>query len=410
MAERQITHAAHGHILTNAHVWSPDGRWLVYDVRSEPAGSVFDGDRIERVEVATGRVEVLYTARNGAKCGVATYHPRRECVQFILGPEFPTPEFDYGPDRRQGVRVLTAAPGTITALDARTLAPPFVPGALRGGTHVHVVGADEKICCTYDDYLLTQLGNNQRNVAVLFPRPVSVEKNHPRNHAGSHFSVVVTHTTATPQPNTDEISRAYEAVWFDANRLIFIGDVCADNGLNVPELFMVTLPPDLTKAGADPLAGTATTYPAPPLGTQQLRLTNTTRRPFPGLSGPRFWPQCYEPEQKIAFLHRDELGISQLWLLNLLSGEWWPLTRNAQAIGSAFTWSLCGAWIAHTHAGQVCRTNTRTGITEPLTFASIPPPRPEACVFSPDGTQIAFVRPVQHATGEWWNQIFVANH
>ena len=29
-AERQITHAPHGHILTNINVWSPDGRWIVY--------------------------------------------------------------------------------------------------------------------------------------------------------------------------------------------------------------------------------------------------------------------------------------------------------------------------------------------------------------------------------------------
>ena len=50
-AERQITHAPHGHILTNVHVWSRDGRRIVYDVRSDPAGEVFDGNRIETVDV-----------------------------------------------------------------------------------------------------------------------------------------------------------------------------------------------------------------------------------------------------------------------------------------------------------------------------------------------------------------------
>jgi Tol biopolymer transport system component len=58
--ERQLTFRPHGHILTNTGVWSPDGRWIVYDVRSDPAGSVFDGTRIERVHADSGQVEVLY--------------------------------------------------------------------------------------------------------------------------------------------------------------------------------------------------------------------------------------------------------------------------------------------------------------------------------------------------------------
>ena len=37
-AEKQVTFAEHGHILTNAAVWSPDGKRVVYDVRSDPAG------------------------------------------------------------------------------------------------------------------------------------------------------------------------------------------------------------------------------------------------------------------------------------------------------------------------------------------------------------------------------------
>ena len=36
--EVQVTTAEHGHILTNTGVWSPDGRWVVYDVRSDAAG------------------------------------------------------------------------------------------------------------------------------------------------------------------------------------------------------------------------------------------------------------------------------------------------------------------------------------------------------------------------------------
>ena len=53
---RQITTASHGHVLTNASVWSADSRWIVYDTRSSVDGSVFDGTRIERIDVGTGRV------------------------------------------------------------------------------------------------------------------------------------------------------------------------------------------------------------------------------------------------------------------------------------------------------------------------------------------------------------------
>ena len=84
--ERQVTHASHGHILTNAAVWSRDGRRIVYDVRSDPAGEVFDGDRIETVAVETGEIRVLYQSNHGAKCGVATFSATADRVVFILGP------------------------------------------------------------------------------------------------------------------------------------------------------------------------------------------------------------------------------------------------------------------------------------------------------------------------------------
>jgi hypothetical protein len=139
---RQVTSAPHGHILTNTAVWSPDGQWIVYDVRSDPAGSLFDGTRIERVHVASGRVEVLYESRNEACCGVVTYHPTREEVVFILGSERPTADWQYSACHRQGVIVETDSPGAKRNLDARDIVPPFTPGALRGGSHVHVFCGD----------------------------------------------------------------------------------------------------------------------------------------------------------------------------------------------------------------------------------------------------------------------------
>lgn len=88
--ERQVTHASHGHILSNTGVWSPDNRWIACDTRSDIAGSIFDGNRIEIANIETGEVKTIFETKNGAHCGVVAFHPRQNKVVFILGPENPT--------------------------------------------------------------------------------------------------------------------------------------------------------------------------------------------------------------------------------------------------------------------------------------------------------------------------------
>jgi hypothetical protein len=95
--EIQVTKRPVGHILTNTNVWSSDSQWIVYDTRSDAAGEKFDGSAIEIVNIATGEVRTIYQSRNGAYCGVATFHPRANKVVFILGPESPTPDWSYAP-------------------------------------------------------------------------------------------------------------------------------------------------------------------------------------------------------------------------------------------------------------------------------------------------------------------------
>ena len=198
VSEVQITERAHGHILTNTGVWSPDGQWIVYDTRSDPAGAMFDGDTIEIVHVHTREVREIYRARHRAHCGVATFSPTAERVAFILGPEHPTADWQYGPSHRHGVMVDVQQPGQATPLDARDLTPPFTPGALRGGSHVHVFSGDgEWVSFTYDDSVVESA---QRNVGVsVLGKRVDVPKNHPRNHDGVAFSVLVTRTVSAPR-------------------------------------------------------------------------------------------------------------------------------------------------------------------------------------------------------------------
>ncbi len=426
--ERQVTDALHGHILTNFGAWSADGEWVVYDVRSDPAGSVFDGRRIERVHVESGEVEALYTSTGGACCGVVTASPADDRVVFIHGPENPTPEWSYAAWHRRGVVVRAGTPGEAVNLDARDLTAPFSPGALRGGTHVHTFSGDGRwVAFTYEDHVLAELGDgdghefNQRNIGVSVPAgPVTVGRDHPRNHDGSHFSVLVTRTVNHPRPGSDEIDRAFEDAWVgvggyvrpDGTRwrraIAFQGQVVAADGQAVSEVFLVDLPDDLTVRGDGALEGTATTRPAPPRGVVQRRLTFTTDRKYPGIQGPRHWLRSSPDGSRIAMLMKDDAGVVQIWTISPNGGEPSQLTHNTYDVASAFTWSPDGRWIAHGMDGSACVTDADSGKTWRLTDKSdeARAPRPEACVFSPDGKRIAYVRPVVQQ-GQTCNQIFV---
>jgi hypothetical protein len=425
--EKQITHGPGGRILANIGVWSPDGQWVVYDTRSDAAGERFDGRTIERVNVDSGKIEVLYRSRNGAFCGVPIYHPRLPQVAFIHGPENPTPDWQYNAWHRQGVIVQADVPHTLSPLDARDLTPPFTPGALRGGSHVHVWDpSGELVSFTYEDHVLAQFLSatsendvNARNLGVASPGRVRVSTDHPRNHDGDYFSVLVTRTTPVPEPGSDQITKAFEEGWVGTNgyvrqdgsrqphALAFQGLVADRQGKSVPEVFIVDLPADLTVPAAEPLEGTARRMPAPPKGTLQRRLTRTLDRKFPGVSGPRHWLRSSPDGSKIAFLMKDDDGIGQLWTVSPAGESLVQVTRNPHPIASAFSWSSDGELIAHAMDGSVCVTQVMTGKTTRLSPAgeSTSAPRQEACVFSPDGSRIAYVKRLPEGA-EQYNQIF----
>ncbi len=426
---RQITGGAGGRILTNIGVWSPDSEWIVYDVRSDPAGEKFDGDRIEMVHWQTGEVRVLYQAQHDARCGVVTFHPYEFKVVFILGPEHPTSDWQYNAYHRQGVIVDLKAPNRAVNLDARDLVPPFTPGALRGGSHVHVWSpAGDWASFTYEDHVLSAVSQetstqhvNLRNVGVSAPYgKVQVNRGHPRNHDGDYFSVLVTRTTANPRPGSDEIKRAFEEGWVgvdgyvrsDGSRqkraLAFQGNVVSASGETLSEMFIVDLPDRLDVPGDGPLAGTESLRPSPPQGAVQRRLTRTENRRYPGLQGPRHWLRSSPEGSQIAFLMKDDEGIAQLWAVSPNGGEPSQLTHNKYPVASAFSWSPDGRSIAHVMDGSVCLTEVATGETRRLTAPdrSETGPRPEACVFSPDGEKIAYVCHLARVDGSH-NQVFV---
>lgn len=419
--ERQLTFDPRGHQLTNINVWTPCSQWLAYDVR--PSGASFTGLSIERVNVASGQVEVVYRAQQGAHVGVVTVSPDAPArYVFIHGPEHPDSYWHYDFHHRRGVIVSEPDRELAITLDALDITAPYTPGALRGGTHVHVFSPDaSRLSFTYNDHVIHELDPalDLRNVGVAVPlQGVNPPKQHPREYDGSHFCVLVSTTTSSPQPGSDQINRAYEEGWIglqgyskpDGSRqrwaLAFIGDTLSKQGEKLPEVFVVDLPEndaDYVKAGDAPLQGTEKTLPTPPLGVQQRRLTHTSLRSYPGVATtPRHWLRSSPDGSAIAFLMKDDRGIVQLWTISPNGGEAKQVTQADHNIQSAFSWHPQGGKISLVCDNSVMLCDIANGNMLRLTKRTAQPPLGDAVVFSPDGKQIAFMREVAG-----FNQIFV---
>ena len=168
-----------------------------------------------------------------------------------------------------------------------------------------------------------------------------------------------------------------------------------DNGETLWEVFVVDLSEKVTQASPDgPLEGTISKRPTPPLGTIQRRLTYTEHRKYPGLQGPRHWLRSSPDGTRIAFLMRDDAGAAQLWTVSPLGGEPRQVTQDSRGVSSAFTWSPDGLCIAYAADNSIFTVEAATGISRRLTPRSsdADAPSPLACVFSPDGNKIAFLR------------------
>ncbi|AHG20293.1 biopolymer transporter Tol [Chania multitudinisentens RB-25] len=418
--EQQLTFDQRHHQLTNINTWTPCGQWLVYDVR--PHGASFTGLTIERVNVVSGEVEVVYRAQHGAHVGVVTVSPDAPArYVFIHGPEYPDSYWHYDFHHRRGVIVCEPDRELAITLDAMDITAPYTPGALRGGTHVHVFSPDgSRLSFTYNDHVMHERDPalDLRNVGVAVPlQGVNPPKQHPREYDGSHYCVLVSVTTPAPQPGSDQINRAYEEGWIgqqgylkaDGSRqrwaLAFIGDTLSVQGEKLPEVFVVDLPEndaDYAKAGSAPLQGTDSSLPAPPLGVKQRRLTFTGQRRHPGVvATSRHWLRSSPAGDAIAFLMQDDRGVVQLWTVSPNGGQPYQVTQGVHSVQSAFNWHPQGGRIALVCDNSVMLCDVNDGKMQRLTPRTPKPPLGDAVVFSPDGKQVAFVREI-----EGFSQIF----
>lgn len=420
--EKQITYTPRNHQLTNINVWTPDSQWLIYDVR--PSGASFTGKTIERVNIDTCEVDILYQAAPDAYVGVATVSPVEPVrYAFIHSPDDPNEQWHYDFHSRRGVIITEPDRQHAVTMDALDITPPFTLGALRGGSHVHVFSPDgNRLSFTYNDRLMSLLGAqyDQRNVGVAVPlHPVLVDPQHPREYSGSHFCTLVSSTVTNPQPGSDEINRAYEEGWVGTQgyikadgslqrwALAFIGDTRAEDGSKLPEIFIVDLPEslaDYANEGERPLSGTETTLPAPPAGINQRRLTYTGTRRYPGIAiTTRHWVRCSPDGSKIAFLMKDDFDVIQVWLISPLGGDLIQVTNGQYSVQSAFSWSPDGRSLAFVMDNSIVLCDVVSGVVTRLTQKSTDNPLPDAVVFSPDGRYVAYMRKVDNFT-----QIFVA--
>lgn len=436
--EVQLTAGAKGHLLHNTQCWSPDDRWIVYDNRPDETMIASTGT-IEKVNVRTGEIVRMYATTNqtahGPGVGAVTWCPTADRVLFIHGLRNCDETRPYGFRRRTGVAVDDAARGEGIFIDARDVAPPFTPGALRGGTHAHTWSGDGKwISFTYQDAVLGDLEKTSgkenldlRTVGVSAPAgPVTVAKDDAgENNSGEMFSVLLAKVVGKASPGSDEIERAFSDSWVgvegyirtDGTRqkraIAFQGHVRTAAGEKISEVFIVDVPDRIDVAGGDgPLEGTSTQRPAPPAGTAQRRLTFTAGRKYPGVQGPRHWLRSSPDGSEIAFLAKDDDGVVQLFFVSPLGGPVRQVTRSKWSIATPFNWSPDGTAIAYGMDNSIFITDVREGeafgTTRRMTERSTDALAPQALgvVWSHDGWTIAYNRAVPQGD-ENFLQIFL---
>ncbi|MGB5554535.1 MAG: DUF3748 domain-containing protein [Flavobacteriaceae bacterium] len=425
--EIQITHDFnYNHDLDNNDNFSPDDQWLVYDTRIEE-GAISANAKIEKVNLKTGEKVVLYelpqNSAYGPGVGAVSYSPTENKVVFIHGLLNCSEDKPYEQWRRTGVIIDESKPGVPIFMDARDLTTPYTPGALRGGTHRHEWSGDGTyIGFTYNDAVLkaledsTGITSNLRTIGVSKKgKKVTVEAtDQGENFSGEWFSVLVVSVVPDPKPGTDEISRAAGDSWVgtlgykktdDSQQMArgFIGTVKDKDGNNVDEVFLVDIPSTLmTPNGTEPLEGTATTFPAPPKGAAQRRLTHTATSKFPGCEG---IVRSSSDGELLGYLAFDTHGIKQVFTISPLGGNAVQQTFHPTNVESGVRWHptehrICYVW----NKAIISKEIGKDEVTA-LTASSENPPH--NLVWSHDGNTIAYNKMVTNEKGETAKQIFI---
>ena len=208
MHEIQLTNGKHGHTLNATQIFSPDGKWLVFDTRNDDTHISRTGS-ICKLNIATKEIVELYKTKNqsiyGPGVGAAAWNPVNDSIIFIHGLLNCDKEKPYSFTRRFGA-IISGNPeaGENAEIgvrqqcyhaEGRSIQEPFSKGALRGGTHAHTWSTDGKwISFTYNDYLMECLEKNPlserkdlRTIGVM----TMIENIHEDHEAGENAEIGV---------------------------------------------------------------------------------------------------------------------------------------------------------------------------------------------------------------------------
>jgi len=366
------------------------------------------------VNIETGQIQELFVVKDnhsyGPGAGAVSYHPIENRVIFIHGLARCSEKNPYQQWRRTGVMVEDSHPNVPLYMDARDVTLPYTPGALRGGTHRHEWSRDGRwVGYTYNDAILKALEDstgkpmNLRTIGVSTQlSPVEVDKNgEGENVSGEWYSVLVVRVVPNPLPGSDEISNAASDSWVGTGSYMnkngkvqvaraFIGKVRDKNNKPVDELFVVDIPDSINQPGEfGPLEGTPETFPMPPKGTVQRRLTFTAESARPGCGGV---VRSSSDGKWIAYLAADTKGVQQIFLISPDGGDSRQITEHPAGVQSGVRWSPDNQSVCYQSENSIviCKISD-----EPFKqrFKRVTPVSSEelsTIVWSPDGKTIAF--------------------
>lgn len=424
----QLTTDNAGHCLHHMQVFSPDGKWIVFDSRNDDS-KIGSTGHIRMINIDTKEIKELYQTSNQAEygpgVGAATFSPVDNTVIFIHGIRNASKGRPYGFTRRTGVAIHVDKPQMPVFMDARDINAPFTPGALRGGTHAHGWSADGNwISFTYNDYVMEQLGKTDHSVKDL--RTVGVMKSGHQvqvpddagmeNNSGEMFSVIVTRVTEIPAPGSDDIDKAFDECWigtkgyrrgdgrWQERAIAFQGNTYDEQGKVKTELFVVDIPEVITVDDTvHPIAGTATQRPAPPSGVKQRRITHSTH----GVLGPRHWLRSLPDGSLIGFLSKDENNTIQVMGVSPNGGDIKQLSHSPSSITSPFSFSPDGQYVSYIADNSVFIEKIGSAKPQRLTTRVEGTDVPVGAVlWSPDGKSLAYNKYVTEEEGRYL-QIFL---
>jgi len=431
-SEIQLTNdLTYHHDLDNNDNFSPDNQWLAYDTRTDDGG-IAASAKIEKVNVRTGEKKVVYEIKNnqifGPGVGAASYSPVANQIVFIHGLNNVTEQNPYQQWRRTGVMIDEARNDNPIYVDARDINPPFIKGALRGGTHRHEFSGDGNwIGFTYNDAIMKALEDttgqkhNLRTIGVS-KKNKSIEvsnKKEGENISGEWFTALVVKVTPNPKIGSDEISHAAGDSWVGKNGYLkpdgtrqmaraFIGTVKAENGENVDEVFIVDIPENIEIDGeSGPLEGTKTQLPQPPKGASQRRLTYTAKSNHKGCTG---IVRASFDGSLLAFLAKDEQNIKQIFTISPNGGKPKQITFHESNVEGSVRWHPSGKSIFYIWNGSVCEVEINDiDFDKRLKIISKPSePSPTNLVVAHDGNTLAFNRLIDNPQSGLKNkQIFL---